>query len=97
MHQTADNSFLARRVLGLGLGLGLGLVEVAFSLGAVFAIGFAVGFARGFLMEAFGLGFLVATWTAGVDLNFDFFSVFEVETVAAALASRASLRSRLLR
>ena len=84
MHQTSDTSFLARR----GLGLGLGLVEVAFSLDAV-------GFASGFLMEAFGLGFLVATWTAGVDLGFGFLSVFEVGFVAAALASRDSLRSRL--
>ena len=75
----------------------MGLVEVAFSLGAVFAIGFAVGFASGFLMEAFGLGFLVATWIAGVDLGFGFLSVFEVGLVAAALASRASLRNRLLR
>ena len=88
MHQTPDTSFLARR------GLGLGLVEVAFSLDAV---GFAVGFASGFLIEAFGLGFLVATWIAGVDLGLGFLSVFEVGLVAAALASRASLRNRFLR
>ena len=68
----------------------MGLVEVAFSLDAV-------GFASGFLIKAFGLGFLVATWIAGVDLGFGFLSVFEVEIVAVALASRASLRSRLLR
>ena len=90
MHQAADTSFLARR------GLGLGFVEVAFSLSAVFAIVFAVGLATGFLIEAFGLGFLVATWIAGVDMGFGFLSVFEVGLVAAALASRASLRSRLL-
>ena len=72
----------------------MGLVEVAFFLDAV---GFAVGFARGFLIKAFGLGFLVATWIAGVDLGFGFLSVFEVEIVAVALASRASLRGRLLR
>ena len=88
MHQAADTSFLARR--GLGLGLGVGLVEVAFSLDAV-------GFARGFLIKAFGLRFLVATWTSGVDLGFGFFSVFEVGLVAVTLAWRASLRSRLLR
>jgi len=88
VHQTPDTSFLARRGLGLGLG------KVAFSLDAV---GFAVGFASGFLIKAFGLGFLVVTWTAGVDLGFGFLSVFEVGTVAAALASRASLRRRLLR
>jgi len=65
---------------------GLGTVELE-----------AVGFARGFLIEAFGLRFLVATWIAGVDLGLGFFSVFEVGLVAAAVASRASLRSRLLR
>ena len=87
MHQPADTSFLARR----GLGLSVGLVGEAFCCAAIFGLSLA--------LEAFGFEFLVATAIAGLDLDLemDLFAVFDVTMMAAALASRASLRSRHLR
>lgn len=81
MDQTAGTSLLARRGLGLDLVFG----GVVFCFGAVFAVGGVT--------EAFRWELVVAVWFPGVN----FLSALEVGLVAAALDSRASRRSRLLR
>ena len=83
MHQTPDPSFLARR--------GLGFDDVSMVCGTACVLSFGV--------DAVDLRFVDALLVDGLALRFlevDFVVVSEVVAVAA-LASRASLRRRLLR